>query len=138
MLPNGWSLSPAGSQVQLGDLPLNIAVTPDLKYAAVTNNGQSTQSIQLISIRDQKVLDTYVIGKSWLGLAFSQDGKNLYASGGNDNCILRFVIQNEKLVCRDTFKLGKPWPEKISVAGIASDESHNLLYTVTKENNSLY
>ena len=138
MLPNGWSLTPSGSQVQLGDLPLNIAVTPDLKYAAVTNNGQSTQSIQLIRLSDQKLLDTYVVRKSWLGLVFSDDGKSLYASGGNDNWIMRFVIQDEKLVCRDTFKLGKPWPVKISVAGIAVDEAKNLLYTVTKENNSLY
>jgi YVTN family beta-propeller protein len=137
-LPNGWSLSPAGSQVILGDLPLNIAVTPDLKYAAVTNNGQSKQSVQLIRISDQKLLDTYEVGKSWLGLVFSDDGKSLYVSGGNDNWILRFVIQNEKLVCRDTFKLGKPWPVKISVTGIAVDEAKHRLYTVTKENNSLY
>jgi YVTN family beta-propeller protein len=137
-LPNGWSLSPAGSQIPLGDLPLNIAVTHDLKYAAVTNNGESTQSVQLIRIRDQKLLDTYEVGKSWLGLVFSDDGKRLYASGGNDNWIVRFVIQNEKLVCRDTFKLGKPWPEKISIAGIAVDEARHRLYTVTKENNSLY
>jgi YVTN family beta-propeller protein len=137
-LPNGWSLSPAGYQVPLGDLPLNIAVSSDLKYAAVTNNGQGTQSIQLISIRDQKLLDTYVIGKSWLGLVFSDDGKSLYASGGNDNRILCFAVENEKLVCRDTFKLGKPWPEKISVAGIAVDEAGGRLYAVTKENNSVY
>ncbi len=137
-LPNGWSLSPAGSQIMLGDLPLNIAVTPDLKYAAVTNNGQSKQSVQLISISDQKLLDTYEIGKSWLGLVFSNDGKSLYVSGGNDNWILRFVIENEKLVCRDTFKLGKPWPVKISIAGIAIDEARHRIYTVTKENNSLY
>jgi len=137
-LPNGWSLSPVGTQIPLGDLPLNIAVSPNLKYAAVTNNGQSTQSIQLISIRDQNLLDTYEVGKSWLGLAFSDDGKSLYASGGNDNWILRFVIENEKLVCRDTFKLGKPWPEKISIAGLTIDESRHRIYAVTKENNSLY
>jgi YVTN family beta-propeller protein len=136
-LPNGWSLSPAGSQVILGDLPLNIAVTPDLKYAAVTNNGQSTQSVQLIRLSNQKLLDTYEVGKSWLGLVFSDDGKSLYVSGGNDNWILRFVIENEKLVCRDTFKLGKPWPVKISVAGVAVNEASHRLYTVTKENNSL-
>jgi YVTN family beta-propeller protein len=137
-LPNGWSLSPAGTQIPVGDLPLNIAVTPDQKYAAVTNNGQSKQSIQLISINDQKLLDTYEVGKSWLGLAFSEDGKTLYASGGNDNWILRFIIRNEKLICRDTFMLGKPWPEKISVAGIAVDEKRSRLYTVTKENNAIY
>ena len=137
-LPNGWSLSPAGSQIVLGDLPLNIAITPDLKYAAITNNGQSKQSVQLIRLSDQKLLDTYEIGKSWLGLVFSDDGKSLYVSGGNDNWILRFVIENEKLICRDTIKLGKPWPVKISIAGIAVDEARHRLYAVTKENNSLY
>src|ERR1035438_5901250 len=121
-LPNGWSLSPAGIQIPLGDLPLNIAVTNDLRYAAISNNGQSTQSIQLISLSDQKLPDTYEVGKSWLGLAFSHDEKSLYASGGNDNWIVRFAVQNGKLICRDTFKLVKPWPEKISVAGIALDE----------------
>ena len=137
-LPNGWSLSPAGNQVPLGDLPLNIAIDPGLKYAAVTNNGQSRQSVQLISLSEEKVLDTYEVGKSWLGLAFSDDGKSLYASGGNDNWILCFAIRNEKLVCLDTFRLGKPWPEKISVAGIAVDEAGHRLYAVTKDNNSLY
>jgi len=29
-LPNGWHLTPAGKMVQLGDLPLNIAVSPSL------------------------------------------------------------------------------------------------------------
>src|SRR5665647_3449484 len=47
-LPNGWSLSPAGHGYLLGDLPLNMAVSNSKKLLAVTNNGQSTQSIQLI------------------------------------------------------------------------------------------
>ena len=94
-LPNGWALTPAGMQIMVGDLPLNIAVTPDLKYAAVTNNGEGKQSIQLISIQDQKLLDMHEVRKSWLGLAFSDDGKSLYASGGNDNWILHFLIQKK-------------------------------------------
>ena len=47
-LPNGWSLTPVGKSLPLGDLPLNIAISSTKKYIAVTNNGQSTQSIQLI------------------------------------------------------------------------------------------
>ena len=27
-LPNGWKLTPAGKQLPLGDLPLNMAVSP--------------------------------------------------------------------------------------------------------------
>ncbi len=137
-LPNGWSLSPAGIQLPVGDLPLNIAVSPDMKYAAVTNNGQSEQSLQLFDIRNRKLLDIREVGKSWMGLVFSDNGRNLYMSGGNDNWILRFAIINDKLVCRDTFRLGSPWPEKISVAGICTDESQRRIYAVTKENNSLY
>jgi len=87
-LPNGWSLTPAGKSLPLGDLPLNMAVSADKKYMAVTNNGQSVQSLQLIDIKSGKILDSIVIPKSWYGLKFSANGKNLYASGGNDNWIL--------------------------------------------------
>jgi YVTN family beta-propeller protein len=137
-LPNGWSLSPVGYQIPLGDLPLNIALSPDMNYAAVTNNGQSTQSIQLIDLRTQHLLDMYEIGKSWLGLAFGNDGKTLYASGGNDNFIIRFDVKDNQLSCRDTFKLGVAMQDTISVAGIAVDEPSHRIYAVTKDNNSLY
>jgi YVTN family beta-propeller protein len=138
LLPNGWSLSPAGRSFPLGDLPLNIAVSKSNKYMAVTNNGQSVQSIQLIDPKSEKVLDTYVVGKSWYGLKFSDDNKYLYASGGHDNWILRFKVDKNKLNIQDTFVLNKPWPEKVSPAGIELDESRNLMFVVTKENNSLY
>jgi YVTN family beta-propeller protein len=137
-LPNGWSLTPAGKLLPLGDLPLNIAVSPDKKLAAVANNGQSTQSIQLIDIKKGITLDTREIGKSWLGLTFSDNGKYLYASGGNDNVIIRYSVKKKKLINTDTITLGEPWPERISVAGIALDDAGNRLYAVTKENNSLY
>lgn len=137
-LPNGWSISPAGKSLPLGDLPLNIAVSPSKKFLAVTNNGQSVQSIFLFDARKMRLLDSVVIAKAWLGLAFSRDEKSLYVSGGNDNWILRYALRNNRLIVRDTFALGKQWPEKISPAGIALDDQRQLLYVVTKENNSLY
>src|SRR4051812_26391534 len=79
-LPNGWSLTPAGTSMALGDLPLNIAVSSSRRYAAVTNNGQSTQTIQLLDARNDRELDKVVIAKSWGGIAFSADEKYLYAS----------------------------------------------------------
>src|SRR6476620_7755158 len=109
-LPNGWSLSPVGKSLELGDLPLNIAVSPTKKYLAVTNNGQSTQSIQLIDIANKKVLSNVEIPKSWLGLCFSGNEKYLYASGGNDNWILKYAINNNKLVLKDSISLGEKWP----------------------------
>src|ERR1700748_3081350 len=65
LLPNGWKLSPAGSYLQLGDLPLNIQLSASGKLLAVTNNGQSTQSIQLIDPVSKTQLDEKIVGKAW-------------------------------------------------------------------------
>lgn len=137
-LPNGWQLSPAGTSLPLGDLPLNMAVSLSKKFLAVTNNGQSVQSLQLIDTRANRILDSVVIAKSWYGLQFSADDKYLYASGGNDNWILQYAVRNNKLVLHDSIPLGQKWPNDISPAGLVLDDEKKLLYVVTKENNSLY
>lgn len=137
-LPNGWKLTPVGKTLPLGDLPLNMALSPNQKWLAVTNNGQSDQSILLFDLKADKRVDSVAIAKSWLGLIFSKDAKYLYASGGNDNWVVKYAVQKGKLQPVDTLILGRPWPEKISVTGIALDDSRDLLYAVTKENNSLY
>jgi YVTN family beta-propeller protein len=138
MLPNGWGITSIGRSLQLGDLPLNLAVSPDKRFLAVTNNGQSTQSLQLVDIEKEAVTDVKEVGVAWLGLAWSGDSKVLYASGGNGNYIMRFDVRGGTLALRDSIVIGRPWPEKISVAGIALDDDRHLLYVVTKENNSLY
>ncbi len=137
-LPNGWGLSPAGRSIPLGDLPLNIAVSPNRQLIAVTNNGQSVQSVQLIDAATEKILDDHVVPKSWYGLKFSGDNKRLYASGGNDNWILQYAVTGGKLRLQDSIPLGDKWPEKISPAGIEIDDAAKKMYVVTKENNSLY
>src|SRR5690606_30135352 len=131
LLPNGWKLSPAGRSVQLGDLPLNMQLSSSGKYLAVTNNGQSTQSIQLINPKTEELLDSCIVRKAWYGLAFSKDEHHLYVSGANDNWILDFSIEKNKLGKSDTIILGPVWPKgKISPAGIAVNKTNDKLYTV--------
>lgn len=139
LLPNGWKLSPAGSALALGDLPLNLQLSASGRLLAVTNNGQSTQSIQLIDPKTEKQLDERIINKAWYGLAFSHDEKTLYASGGNNNCIVVYPIRNNRIGTADTMKLGAPWPkDKICTTGIVLNKSDTRLYTVTKEDSCLY
>lgn len=139
ILPNGWKLSPAGHSIPLGDLPLNLQLSSSGKYLAVTNNGQSTQSIQLIDPSTATVLDSCMVGKAWYGLAFTKDEKQLYASGANDNWILNFPVSKGKLGKADTIRLGKAWPaQKISPAGITVNSKNTRLYTVTKEDSAVY
>ena len=138
LLPNGWSLSPAGKSIPLGDLPLNIVVSASRKWLAVTNNGQSIQSIQLIDAARGKILDNIIIPYSWLGLAFGDKDQSLYVSGGNLNRIFLYSIKQTKLHLQDSIILGEPWPNKISPAGLVVDDIHHQLFVVTKDNNSLY
>ncbi|HEY4112135.1 bifunctional YncE family protein/alkaline phosphatase family protein [Puia sp.] len=142
-LPNGWSLTPVGKTLPLGDLPLNIAVSRSHRYAAVTNNGQSNQTIQLLDAKNDRELDKVYISKGWGGLAFSGDERYLYASGGDNNWIVRFSIAGDKLVPSDTIRLGEAWSRKnprvaISPTGLAIDDKKGVLYVVTKQDNSLY
>lgn len=137
-LPNGWKLSPAGRSFPLGDLPLNIVIGKSGRYAAVTNNGQSIQQIQLIDTKAEKVVDSILIDKSFYGLQFSADEKKLYASGGHDNRIMVYAIQQGKLVKHDSISLGQPWPNRVGPAGLALDEVRGRMYVVTREDKQLY
>jgi YVTN family beta-propeller protein len=139
-LPNQWSLTPAGTSLPLGDLPLNAVVSPSKKLLAVTNNGVDKHFIQLFSTQgDIKEVSRIDIAKAWYGLAFSQDEKRLYASGGHDNTIVIFKTDNQKLMRDTVIKLGEPWNKnKIGPGGIALDDATNRLFTVAREDSMLY
>lgn len=138
-LPNGWSLSPYGKHLALGDLPLNIAVSPNNQWMAVTNNGEGIQTIDFINIKTKEVIQRDTLRALWYGLVFSDDNKYLYASGGNQNVIYVFPVSKNGLDKPDSIFLGKNWPKnKISPAGIAVDNSHNKMYVVSHVSNSLY
>ena len=100
-LPNQWKLTPAGTSLPLGDLPLNMVVSPSKKMLAVTNNGVSKQKIQIFNIdnaaQSVKLVSEAEIPKSWYGLAFSKDEKRLFSSGGNDNTIVVYSIDNQTI-----------------------------------------
>lgn len=138
ILPNGWGLSPAGRSIALGDFPLNMVVSHSKKIMAVTNNGQSIQSVQLIDVASEKELDRIVVSRSWYGLAFSADDKELYVGGGHDNRILVYGTDNNHLQLKDSIELGKKWPNRIGPAGMALDEVKQVLYVVTRDDKSLY
>ena len=46
----GWSLRPVGKQVMLGDFPVNIAVHPSSRFAAVLHSGYSEHEIIVVAV----------------------------------------------------------------------------------------
>lgn len=71
-----------------------------------------------------------------VGLAFSPDEKYIYASAGNDNKINIYKIENNQLQRDGEIVLDKPWPVKVSPAGLCATEKH--IFVVAKDNNTLY
>jgi DNA-binding beta-propeller fold protein YncE len=138
LLPNGWSLSVPGKSIPLGDFPLHMIASEDGRLMAVTNNGQSEQSIMLIDPLSFEVVHTAVIPKAWYGMAFNEDHSRLYASGGNDNLIRIYQTTGNELTETDQIVLGRAWPARISPTGLTLDQQNGYLYVTTKENNALY
>src|SRR5262245_46499951 len=51
LLPNMWSLRPAGTQIELRDFPVNVAVHPKGRFAAVLHSGYSAHVVSIVDLR---------------------------------------------------------------------------------------
>ena len=69
LLPNGWTLTPAGRHTVLTDLPLNIIPLADKKHALVGTGGFNRHELSLIDLETGKVAATADVRQSWFGLA---------------------------------------------------------------------
>src|SRR5690606_32796368 len=56
LLPNGWTITPAGEQVVVPDLPLNILPLADGKRALVTSNGYNDHDLSLVDLAKKGVV----------------------------------------------------------------------------------
>jgi DNA-binding beta-propeller fold protein YncE len=131
-LPSSKTLQvPApGSPQRTNSLPTAVALSPDGKYLAILNNGYGTaesryqQSIALLDLATNRLHDfpDPRLGRDakqtyFLGLAWSSDGKELYASmasltapegkrpGDTGNGIAVYGVENGKLTATRFFKL---------------------------------
>lgn len=139
LLPNGWSLTPAGEQVSVGELPLNMVATPDEQYVIVINNGTRDQSLTVIRTDGWKVVQDLPLRKSWLGLALTAGGHRVIVSGGNDNRILLYRFEGGTLSLEDSVAIGAPRPtQRLWAAGLAVDRDGNRVYVAGRESDSLY
>lgn len=117
LLPNGWSLKPAGRQAKLGDLPVAIAVHPAESVLAVLHAGYGEHEISLVDAGDGKTISRVALPNLFAGLTWSADGKRLYAGGGFDDCLYQFTYAQGLLSEKRVFKL--PSGKKRTPGGLA-------------------
>jgi DNA-binding beta-propeller fold protein YncE len=114
LLPNQWWLRPVGKQIVLGDFPVNIAVHPSGKYAAVLNSGHGQNEIITVDFANDKIISRIAVNESFYGIAFTKDGKEVFCSGGGDEVLHAFTIDagfigsHRELALRDAKVRGIP------------------------------
>src|SRR5580692_3200974 len=82
LLPNGWTLTPAGKHVILTDLPLNIIPLADNKHALVATSGYNKHELALVDLSTQQIVDKQTVRESWFGLATTPGQERVWWSGG--------------------------------------------------------
>ncbi len=102
---NGRLISPAGESVSVGTFPLGLAVSPDGRFVAVSNNGAEDiftpglpstlyQSIYVYSVTEKIITAILPEPSLYIGVAFSPDGRFLYAAGGGGNAIMQYSVDS--------------------------------------------
>jgi DNA-binding beta-propeller fold protein YncE len=90
VLPNGWSLKPAGRQTRLGDLPVQIALNPGEPILAILHAGYGEHEVVTVHGGSGRIIARISVPASFSGLVWSPDGKRLYVGGGFDDLVYRF------------------------------------------------
>ncbi|HZV34286.1 MAG TPA: alkaline phosphatase family protein [Verrucomicrobiae bacterium] len=126
LLPNQWSLRPVGRQVPLGDFPVNIAVHPDGRYAAVLHSGHGQHEIIVVDINNAKVVSTTKLNEAYYGIEFANSGARLYCSGSSDEVIHVFDFKDGELTEIQPVLLCDPRERNIPCGLAVSDNARDL------------
>jgi DNA-binding beta-propeller fold protein YncE len=126
LLPNQWSLRPAGRQIELRDFPINIAVHPGGRFVAVLHSGYSTHQVTIVDLTKGQAVSHAALTQSFYGLEFSHDGSRLFCSGAGEELIHSFDFQNGNLTNHQKIQLHE-MKERAVPAGLAlSRDAHSM------------
>ena len=127
LLPNMWSLRPAGVQIELGDFPVNIAMHPDGRFAAVLHAGYGTNEIIVVDVPAAKIVSRTKVNEAFYGLEFSHSGARLYCSGASAETVRVF-----------NFKLGELSPDRDILLRAVKERGIPAGMAVSSDAQSLY
>lgn len=90
LLPNGWKIGAVGTQVNVGDFPVNMLLAPDKRYLAALHSGYGEHEIVMIDLQTNKIRSRVSMPQVYYGMTFSLDGKKLLCSGAEYEVIHQY------------------------------------------------
>ncbi len=143
-LANGWRITPVGKAIGTEDMVLKLVTSPDGRVAIASHSGFNPHGIVVIDAKTQEPVQRIGLKSTWMGMAWSRDGKTLYVSGGNANSvegteppsrapIYEFSYANGRLSEKPTSQLDETIPlDRIYWSGLAYHPRKNLLYAANR------
>ena len=131
ILSTGAELRPAGSMIDVGNMPLSMTLSPDARSVVVVLSGKLQMGFQVVDLASGSVRQTVPLRAAFLGAAFSRDGKSLFVSGGEDDNVHAYswngteatFVRDIDLRASDKDAKGSHYP-----AGMATSPDGRYLY----------
>ena len=112
-------------------MPLAMIASPEGDRLVVSLSGWRQQGLQVVDLQSGTIVQTILQPGAFLGLAFSNDGRTLYASGGNEDAIYRYAWRDKQATLIDRIVLAHKEPKKDGTrfpAGIALSRDGKFLF----------
>ncbi|MCB0521422.1 MAG: phosphoesterase [Lewinellaceae bacterium] len=145
ILPSGRYVTPEGEAVPITSAAYGLAVSPNGQKALILHSGV----VSLIDLRypDRVVrmpsydgnIPAIMDGSSFLGAAFSKDGRTAWLSGGGNGTVVVFDVENMRksaVIFLDGEFEGKKYEDSFT-SDLALDEKRNHLLVLDRGNNRL-
>jgi YVTN family beta-propeller protein len=153
--PQGWSITPAGTQTDMGPWPQTVAASPDGRIVVVGNAGYSDHGLSVLDTSSGKVTQTIPApggkstGSTWnysaghahglyLGLTFSPDGRWLYVADGPGSSVLRYTVDGTTLKAAGSVALSSKSHAGLWPAGIVTSPDGGRLFVAGNLADSLF
>jgi YVTN family beta-propeller protein len=147
MTSYGWSLHPAGGQVDLADpvwwadRPFGQGLSPDGRWLIVSSAGASNESVKLVDTATGTVKQTiaYVAPEAVnVGVVWSPDGTHAYVSAGGDDKIRAYTFAGGSLTEGASIATAGAGNHGASyLMGLAISSDGNTLYAAEDRSDSL-
>jgi YVTN family beta-propeller protein len=140
LISTGVSLDPEGRTVPVGQFPLAMIRAPGGRHVVLLLNGYSDQGIQVLDAASGAVLQTELQPAAFLGVAFSPDGQTLFASGGNEDVVFRYMWRDGRATLQDRLVLAVKVPNRSGTrypGGLAPSPDGRFLYVAENLADSL-
>jgi YVTN family beta-propeller protein len=140
MLPTGRMLDPVGHVIDVGNMPLSVALAPDRRHAVLLLSGWRERGLQVVDLAAGRVTQTLPQPGAFLGVAFSTDGRSIFTSGAARDVIYRYAWNGSAATLADSIPISASESSRTIArfpAGIAVSTDGRELYVAENLSDSL-